>query len=84
MYIPKRPIPKIRLIKQILRMPFHAFFRVSDLWVFWVENEKGDHLDWTGKTIMNTINDAMEYVQHEIEMGVFQDPELKKKEDKQK
>ena len=73
MNIPKNVFLKIKYIKQLLKMSFHAFNREDDLWVFWIENKKGEHLNWTSKTIMGTIEEALEYVKHEIQMGVIKD-----------
>lgn len=79
---PKGVIARIKLIKKVLKMPFHAFFRDTGSWVFWVENEKGAHLDWTSSTIAGTVDEALTYVRHEVEMGVLADPDARKKEDK--
>ena len=79
---PKSVIAKIKLIKKALKMPFHAFYRDGDYWIFWVENEKGAHLDWSSPMIVGAVEDAMSYVRHEIEMGAIADPDGRKKEDK--
>lgn len=80
----KGVIQRIKQIKRALKMPFHAFFRDSELWTFWLENEKGEHLDWTGRTFVNVVNDAMEYVKHELSMGSIEDPDEKKKKVEEK
>ena len=78
---PKNVIPRIKYIKQLLKMPFHAFIRQNDLWMLWVENKKGEHLDWTSKTIAGTIDEAVEYVRHELKAGAIIDTDEKKKVD---
>lgn len=70
---PKNIIPRIKYIKQLLKMPFHAFLRQDGLWVLWVENKKGEHLDWTSRTIAGTLEEALEYVRHELKMGALTD-----------
>ena len=50
-------------------------------WMLWVENKKGEHLDWTSKTIAGTIDEAVEYVRHELKAGAIIDTDEKKKVD---
>jgi len=75
---PKNPIQKIKLIRRALRMHFHAFCHDGEMWTFRVENVKGVSQYWTGKTIIAVIDEALEYVRHEIEAGAIQDPDERK------
>lgn len=68
---PKSLVSKIKYIKKLAKMQYHTCYREDDMWVFWVENNKGESLNWTGKTIVDTVNDAFEYIQHEIEVGAI-------------
>ena len=76
---PKNIILKIKYIKQLLKMQFHAFLRQGELWSFWSEDKKGRNLNWTSKTIVGTIDEAMEYVRHELQMGAIKDVNDEKK-----
>ena len=75
---PKSAKLRIKYIKTLLKMPFHVFFRENDKWVFWIEDKKGEHLYWPGTTIVNSIEEGIEYVRHELTMGAIVDPDLKK------
>jgi len=81
---PKTVIPRIKLIKRALKMPFHVFFREKDVWCFWLENEKGVHLNWTSSSIAGSVSEAMSYVRHEVEMGAIADPDARKTKEEEK
>ena len=81
---PTKVIPRIKYIKAALKMPYHVFFRDNNDWVFWLENDKGEHLEWTSRTLAGAVEEGLAYTRHEIAMGTAIEPEEKKKKEKPK
>ena len=81
---------KIRFICKALYKPYYIMTRITiGTYMFEVFDgtDKGNPINWTGHSPANAVDEALEYLKHEIEMGAVEMPseivaDQIKKEDK--
>lgn len=74
---------KIKLIKKLLRKPYHVFYYTErSRAIFRIEDAKGEFLFWEGPYIAASVESGMDYLRHEVEMGAVKTDEKKEEEKK--
>jgi len=86
MKIPTVLSEQIKFIKKALEKPYHLFYYTDrGRAIFRIEDKKGNFLFWEGRCLSESVNEAIEYLKHEIEQGAVILPKSKdekKKDDK--
>ena len=83
--IPTTVAARIKFIKQCLGKPYHLFYYTqSNRVIFRVEDKHGSFLYWEGAYMAEAVDNGLEYVKNEIEMGTVKTPEREPKESKKK
>jgi len=77
MQYPKKLKDKIRLICKLMQRPYHLIVRIAaNTYMFEIFDgtTQGNFINWTGISPANAVDEAIEYVKHEIEMGAVEVP----------
>ena len=74
---------RIKNIRIILQKPNHALSVFPDgQIILLLEDDEGKRLSFRGKTIVDAVKTAEEYIEHERTVGSLRFPERKEEEDK--
>ena len=81
--IPVTLVDRVKLIKKLLEKPYHLFYYTDrGRAVFRIENKKGEFLFWEGRCLSESVDEAIDYLKHEIEQGAVTLPKEKVKDEK--